>query len=186
MGTDDPKATRIPVDGGEGAAAADDEAPEGGQSAEELLSDLEQQLAAERENTLRALADLRNFRRRAAEERVQQLQFANEQLVAELLPILDNFDRATGCDVDSDAARSLLRGVCMVRDQLWDVLTRFGLQQIPSLGAMFDPASHDAVERVETRDRCEGTIVEEVLPGYTLNGRVVRPAGVKVAVEPRG
>jgi molecular chaperone GrpE len=151
---------------------------------ERRLLELEQQLVAKHEDYLRAVADLQNFRRRSAEERAQQLQYANEQLIAELLPVLDNFDRATGCKVEGEAAQSLHRGICMVRDQLYDVLTRFGVAPIPAQGAMFDPAFHEAVERVVDGSVSEGTIVEEVLPGYTLNGRVIRPAKVKVAVEP--
>lgn len=148
------------------------------------LAELEDQLAAAKENYLRAVADLQNFRRRSAEERLQQVQFANENLIGELLPILDNFARATGCDVDTDAARNLLRGVCMVEQQLRDVLTRFGAQRIITEDAFFDPALHEAVERVETNDVCEGTIVGEVEPGYTLNGRLLRAAKVRVAVQP--
>ena len=174
-------AATAPKAGDEGAT---EEAPD---MAEAIVLDraaeLERELAEEHERHLRAVAELQNFRRRTAEERAQQLQFANQQLVHELLPILDNFERATGCEVDSEAARSLLRGVCMILEQLREVLTRFGVERIATVGEFFDPARHEAVERVETKAVCEGTIVEEVLPGYTLNGRVVRPAKVKVAVD---
>jgi molecular chaperone GrpE len=169
----------------EGQAAGVREELAGEDDAEHLLSQLEAELAEVKEAHLRAVADLQNFRRRSAEERAQQMQFANEQLVLELLPLLDNFERATGCEVDGEAAQSLLRGVCMVQQQFHEVLERFGVQRLETTGAMFDPAQHDALERVETNEVCEGTIVGEVLPGYTLNGRVIRPAKVKVAVEPR-
>jgi len=112
------------------------------------------------------------------------MQWANEALVAELLPIMDNFERATGCEVDSEAARGLLKGVCMVEQQLRDLLGRYGVQRIITDGQFFDPALHEAVAREETNDVCEGTIVEEIEPGYSLNGRVVRAAKVKVAVQP--
>jgi len=105
--------------------------------------------------------------------------------VVELLPLLDNFERATGCEVGGEAAQNLLRGVCMVQQQFRDVLERFGVQRVDTIDQLFDPAKHDAVERVETHEVCEGMIVGELLPGYTLNGRVIRPAKVKVAVEPR-
>lgn len=148
------------------------------------VAQLEDDLAAAKENHLRAIADLQNFRRRSAEERAQQIQFANEGLIADLLPILDNFARATCCDVDTDAARNLLRGVCMVEQQFRDVLTRFGAERIVTQDQFFDPAVHEAVERVETNDVCEGTIVGEIEPGYTLNGRLLRAAKVRVAVQP--
>ena len=73
----------------------------------------------------------------------------------------------------------------MVQQQFVEVLTRFGVQREKTEGEFFDPARHDAVERVETNEVCEGTIVGEVLPGYVLNGRVIRPAKVRVAVQPR-
>lgn len=149
-----------------------------------VLAELEGELRKAREDHLRAVADLQNFRRRTNEERVTQLQFANEGLVTEILPVLDNFERATGCEIESEAGRSLLRGICMVEQQLRDVLTRFGVERIATVGEFFDPAQHDAVERVLTNEVCEGTIVGEVEPGYSLNGRLVRPAKVKVAVQP--
>ncbi len=182
-GKDGPKPTKIEIEE-EKLPAAPEEEPD--TSTEQRLLELEQQLVTKHEDYLRAVADLQNFRRRSAEERAQQLQYANEQLILELLPVLDNFDRATGCTVEGEAAQSLYRGICMVRDQLFDVLTRFGVAPIPAKGAMFDPALHEAVERVTDSAVCEGTIVAEVLPGYTLNGRVIRAAKVKVAVEPRG
>lgn len=149
-----------------------------------VIAELEAELAETRENHLRAVADLQNYRRRSQEERAQQLQWANEALVADLLPILDNFERATGCEVDSEAARSLLKGVCMVEQQLRGLLGRYGVQRIITDGQFFDPALHEAVAREETNDVCEGTIVGELEPGYSLNGRVVRAAKVKVAVQP--
>lgn len=180
--------TRIPITdgedtpGSENAAASTEPADTG--EADDLLAALDAELAEVREAHLRAVADLQNFRRRAAEERAQQLQYANEQLIMELLPILDNFERATGCSLEGDAAQNLLRGVCMVQQQFVEVLARFGAERMTTAGAMFDPARHEAIERVETSDMAEGTIVGEVVCGYTLNGRVIRPAKVRVAVAP--
>ena len=193
------KGRRIPIQGAddrdsvpsaeaaaaEGQAAGVREELASENDAEHLLSQLEAELAETRESHLRAVADLQNFRRRSAEERAQQMQFANEAIITELLPLLDNFERATGCEVEGEAAQSLLRGVCMVQQQFRDVLARFGAVRMETAGRFFDPALHDAIERVETNEVCEGTIVAEVVPGYTLNGRVIRPARVKVAVEPR-
>jgi len=179
---DKQKGTRIPI--GDGEATAGPAAEGAGEQADDLLTALEAELAEVREAHLRAVADLQNFRRRAGEERVQQLQYANEQLLMELLPILDNFERATGCSVEGDAAQSLLRGVCMVQQQFMEVLARFGVERMKTEGEFFDPARHDAIERVETDKVCEGTIVGEVVPGYALNGRVIRPAKVRVAAQP--
>lgn len=155
-------------------------------SPEQLLAQLEAELAEAKEAHLRAVADLQNFRRRAAEERAQLIQFANQQLIAELLPVLDDLERAAGCVVEGDSGRTLHRGVCMILQQFFEVLGRFGVERMQVQGQKFDPARHEAVERLETPEIEEGTIVEELLPGYTLHGRVVRPAKVKVAVEPSG
>ncbi|MCE5239942.1 nucleotide exchange factor GrpE [bacterium] len=181
---------RIPITDdepqGDVATPPDDSAEEAGDASrsDDLLAALEAELAEVREAHLRAVADLQNFRRRSAEERAQQLQYANEQLILELLPVLDNFERATGCTVEGDAAENLLRGVCMVQQQFIAALGHFGVARMTTTGQAFDPALHDAVERVETDEVGEGTIVGEALPGYTLSGRVIRPAKVRVAVAP--
>ena len=171
---------------GDTPALPDDSAEEASSAgrSDDLLAALEAELAEVREAHLRAVADLQNFRRRSAEERAQQLQYANEQLVLELLPVLDNFERATGCTVEGSAAENLLRGVCMVQQQFIAALGHFGVARMTTAGQAFDPALHEAVERVETDEVEEGTIVGEALPGYTLNGRVIRPAKVRVAVAP--
>lgn len=194
MTDDTRKGKRIPIEDEEavtveaataeaaGAGVAEEVAAEGGLV--QKVADLEAALAESKEATLRAIADLHNYRRRTNEERVQQMQFANEGLVAELLPIIDNFGLAINCNVTGDEAQNVLRGVCMIQQQLLDLLARFGVEPIKTEDEFFDPAKHEAVERVETNDVCEGTIVGEVLAGYVLNGRVVRPAKVKVAVQP--
>ncbi|MEN6303869.1 MAG: nucleotide exchange factor GrpE [Armatimonadia bacterium] len=176
-----------PVASVEAAAAEGEQAGVSEETAGDMLTviaELEAELAETRENHLRAVADLQNYRRRSQEERAQQMQWANEAIISDLLPVLDNFERATGCEVDSEAARSLLKGVCMVEQQLRDLLGRYGVQRIATEGKFFDPAEHEAVAREETNDVCEGTIVEELEPGYSLNGRVIRAARVKVAVQP--
>lgn len=196
---------KIPITGPQDASeqpqqnAAQDPDPEGGKTPpdtgqhtdcaaeiaalNDYINELQQQVQEHKENTLRAAADLQNFRRRSIEENARQMQYANENLIAELLPVMDNFERALECEVD-ESARGLQQGVCMILGQLMDVLSGFGVQKIASVGQFFDPALHEAVERVETDDPCEGTIVEEVLPGYMLHDRLLRPAKVKVAVTP--
>ena len=150
----------------------------------DAVARLEQELANEHERYLRAVAELQNFRRRAAEERIQQLQFANETLLADLLPVLDNFERALSHHAETEADEALLQGVRMILGQFRDVFTKFGVAPIPTENQAFDPSLHEAVERVETKEAREGTIIEETLKGYTLNGRVLRAAKVKVAVSP--
>lgn len=187
------KGKRIPVTDGDEMPSVEAAMVEGEDEgvAEELatpavrFAELEAQLAEAREAHLRAVADLQNFRRRAMEERAQQLQYANEGLITEMLPLLDSMELATGCEVEGEGAQSLLRGVCMIQQQFRDLLARYGVERIATTEQFFDSARHEAVEREETNDVCEGTILAEVQPGYVLNGRLLRAAKVKVAVQPR-
>lgn len=175
---------RIEIQGDEESMPSTEEAAaEATAAGKERVAELEQQLAEAREAHLRVVADLQNFRRRSQEERVQQVQFANEGLISDLLPVLDNFERALGCEVDGEAAQGLLKGICMIEQQLRGVLQSYGAERVATVGEFFDPARHEAVARVESSEVCEGTIVEELQSGYLLNGRLLRPAQVRVAVE---
>lgn len=142
-------------------------------------------LEAERDGRLRALAELQNFRRRSQEERAQQLQYANERLIEELLPVLEHFEMACSAAEATDETRIVCKGYEMVLGQLRDVLMRFGMTEIGvEVGAFFDPAVHEAVERVVAQEPCEGTIVRVLRKGFRLHERVLRPAQVAVAVAP--
>jgi molecular chaperone GrpE len=165
-----------------GEPAARGEAGEEGEgSGDEQLQQLTEQLTESREAHLRAVADLQNFRRRSLDEREQLIQLANENLISDLLPVLDNFERAIECPVEGEAALGLLKGVCMTQQQLQGVLESYGLQRVATVGEQFDPACHEAVARVDNSEQPEGTIVGEVMPGYLLKGRLLRAAQVQVA-----
>jgi molecular chaperone GrpE len=99
------------------------------------------------------------------------------------LPVIDNFERALqhAGDADPDSFR---QGVEMIARQLVDLLQKDGLEEVDPLGARFDPELHDAVDRVENSEHEPGTVVSVLVKGYTLNGRLVRPAMVSVAVGP--
>lgn len=99
--------------------------------------------------------------------------------------MLDNFERALACEVSDEGARNVLKGVLMIEQQMRDVLRRNGVEKLPTVGLPFDPATHEALARVETVEVEEGTVVAELEPGYALNGRVVRAAKVSVAVAPQ-
>ena len=158
------------------------EEPESGPEVDEVEA-LQKQYEEEHDRHLRAVAELHNYRRRVAQERAQQLQFANEQLLASLLPVLDHFEMALDhAEADSKAFQ---QGVAMILQQMRDVTGSFGLEVIPTEGQFFDPERHEALMRVETDELCEGMIVGEVRRGYALNGRVLRAAQVKVAAPPR-
>jgi len=126
----------------------------------------------------RAKADLINYKKEEEKRFVSVLQFANEQIIRELITVLDSFDLA----IESLAKEGKVeKGVYLIRAQLEDVLKRYGLERvIVSVGKPFDPALQEALA-VESSDKESGTVLEEVEHGYTLQGKLIRPARVKVA-----
>lgn len=142
-------------------------------------SNLKQELEETRNRLLRALADFDNFKKRTAAEREQLVQFANEGLISELLPILDNFERALAAGEKSGAGEEMLKGLALLSKQLEDVLKKHGVEEIKALGEIYDPHRHEAVLKKEGSGRT-GEIIEVMQKGYTLNGRVIRPSMVIV------
>ena len=143
----------------------------------------QQELEEALQRYLRLAADFDNFRRRTRQEMEDVRKTAAAGLIGELLPVLDNFERALA------TARSLFpenvaTGIEMIYRQLWHVLAQSGAQPLEAVGKPFDPAFHEAFEQVETDDAPEGTVIEEVQKGYLLHGKVLRPALVKVARRP--
>jgi molecular chaperone GrpE len=139
-------------------------------------------LAAERDEAIdrwkRAAADLENFRKRAVRERDEYVRFANERLVAELLPILDDLERALQAAAEHEEAR-LEEGVELVHRELAALLERHGVKEIETSGK-FDPHVHEALV-AQPSDADEGAVLDVIQKGYTLGERVVRPARVVVA-----
>jgi molecular chaperone GrpE len=129
---------------------------------------------------LRRQAEFDNFRRRAERERAHVLEYANTETVRALLPILDDFERALKVQsADSEYAR----GMELIYQRLSDSLKKLGLEPITSTGQMFDPNLHHAVDRAETDEVEDHTILEEYQRGYNFRGKLLRPAMVKVAVR---
>ncbi|MBI4561899.1 MAG: nucleotide exchange factor GrpE [Candidatus Rokubacteria bacterium] len=139
---------------------------------------------AAQDRYLRALAELDNTRKRSQREREEYIRFANESLLRELLPVLDNFDRAIQAARARGEAPALVAGVELIQRELLRVLEKFGVTAFSSVGQPFNPERHEAVARVVAADHPEMTVVEETLRGYLLNGRVLRPAMVTVSVPP--
>ena len=127
-------------------------------------------------------AEFENFRKRVAREREAQAAFGNEQLLRAVLPFLDNLERAMRQEGASAAA--LLSGVRMTHDQFLLELRKFGLEQLPAQGRMFDPSLHEAIASVPASGKPGGTILAEARKGYLLHGRLLRPAQVTVAAAP--
>lgn len=134
-----------------------------------------------REMYLRKLAEFDNFRKRTERERNEWKNLATEDLIREILPVMDNFERALQHAGDSDP-ETFRQGVEMIARQLGDLLQKEGLEELNPLGAQFDPELHEAVERIENSEHEPGTVVSVLVKGYTLRGRLVRPAMVSVAV----
>lgn len=135
-----------------------------------------------RELYLRKLAEFDNFRKRVEREREEMRRTAAEDLVRELIPVLDNFERALQ-HVEGDEQLSVRQGVELISKQLWDILARQGMEVVDPAGQHFDPEVHEAVQRVEGGTHRPGTVVSVLAKGYLFGGRLVRPALVSVAVS---
>ncbi len=146
-----------------------------------VLTELEQKCAFAEDQHLRVVAELQNYKRRVQQERDQLAKFALEGLVTELIPVLDNFERAMEVRVDSPGAECLMSGVKMIYDQVQSVLAAHGVTRIEALGQDFDPHLHDAVEKEASTALPPNVVVAELAKGYDLNGRLIRPAKVRVA-----
>lgn len=136
-----------------------------------------------RDRYLRTAAEFDNYRKRAAREREDYVRSASEALVRDLLPVLDNFERALTVARQDPAAAAVTSGVELIQRELLRVLERAGVMPFSAVGAPFDPERHEAVARVPAGGRPDMTVVDEVARGYTINGRVLRPAQVTVAVK---
>src|SRR5499426_2775855 len=139
---------------------------------------------ATRDRYIRTVAEFDNYRKRAAREREEYVRSAAESLVRDLLPVLDNFDRALQAARQDPAAAAVTAGVELIQRELLRVLEKFGATPFTSVGQPFDPERHEAVARVPAVNQPEGTVVHETARGYVLNGRVLRAAMVTVATPP--
>ncbi len=145
------------------------------------LAELKRQLDDKQDRLLRALAETDNMRRRAQREREDYTRYANETLLRDLVPALDNLDRALTAARATDDARGVVEGVALIQRELLRILEHHGLTRYSALGQAFDPTRHEATARVSSATHEPGTVVSEVAPGYLLHGRVLRPAQVAVA-----
>jgi molecular chaperone GrpE len=151
-------------------------------------ADLEQALAAKAEEAktfqdkyLRLAAEFENFKRLAQKQKQEYSQFANESLLKELLPIVDNLERALKCVREGRTTDGLVQGVELTLKQFTETLARFGVRPINSLGVPFDPTRHQAVAQQASNTAAENTIIEEYQKGYQLHDRILRAAMVVVA-----
>ena len=142
------------------------------------------QLVAEKaelqDRLLRGRAEFDNFRKRTERERSDYIQYAAMEMVRELLPILDDFERALKVETTD---REYAKGVELIYQRMYDSLKKMGLEPIATEGQQFDPNLHQAIERVPTKDAQDQMVLGEFQRGYNFKGKLLRPAMVRVAVR---
>jgi molecular chaperone GrpE len=163
-----------PVDQGDGAKTA---APQ----PDPALAQLTEERDGLRDRLLRVTAEFDNYRKRIDRERREATERAAEGVLADLLPILDDLERALAADTGEASAESYRRGVELIHKQILDLLTRRGVKPIETVGQTFDPNLHQAVASEPMPGVPDGEIVEELRRGYLLGDRLLRAAMVKVA-----
>jgi molecular chaperone GrpE len=133
----------------------------------------------------RQQAEFENLRKRSAREQAEFRDFAAANTVKSLLPILDSFDMALKSQETSGNGNDLRKGLEIIRKQMDEVLSKLGVQQIPAKGEPFDPRYHEAIEMVESSDAEDNHVLDELQRGYKLKDRLLRPAMVRVARNPK-
>lgn len=145
------------------------------------IAELEAKIKEMENRYLRLYADFENFRRRTRQEMEAAEKYRAQSLVSDLLPALDNFERALKIKAEDEQAKSILQGMEMVYRSVLDALKKEGVEAIEAVGKPFDPHLHQAVMQVEDSNYEPNTVVEELQKGYKLKDRVIRPAMVKVS-----
>jgi molecular chaperone GrpE len=148
----------------------------------ETLARLEKERDEYRDLLLRARADFDNYRKRVERDRSEQAELAAEDVLRDLLPIVDDFERALAAPVDAaSGVEAYRRGVELIHRQILDLLRQRGVTPIEALGSEFDPHRHQAVTYEPVPGHREGEVIEEYRRGYVLGSRLLRPSMVKVA-----
>lgn len=166
-----------PTGGGEGEA----------EQCEKLRRQLETKEFEAKENYdrfLRQAAELENYKKRVAREKTEAIRYANESLLKDLLPVLDNLERALDYAEGGGNGKPLLEGIEMVLKNFVEILGKHGVNPISAVGEPFDPNKHEAIAQVVTQEHKPNTVVEEHHKGYSLLERLLRPAQVSVARPP--
>jgi molecular chaperone GrpE len=158
-----------------------DEEPEVEYVEKAKFDEAEKQAEENHQRYLRAQADLDNFRRRTRLEKEESAKYASIKLLEQLLPVVDNFERALAASQTNADFDSLAKGIDMVFRQISQVLEQEGLKPIQAVGEPFNPEFHQAIMQVESEEYEEGIVVEEVQKGYFIKDKVLRPAMVKVS-----
>ncbi len=181
-----PETSESAPDEDEPKPEASDSAPDEDEpTLEEVIAQLQVDTAAAEDASLRAQADAQNIKRRAEQDVEKARKFALEQFCKELLPVIDNLERALeAAPADEDVVKPIAEGVELTLKSFADVLKKFKIEVVNPLGEPFDPQLHQAVSTVENPDVEPNTVTLVMQKGYTLNARLVRPAMVMVSKAP--
>jgi len=148
---------------------------------EEKIAELEAQLAETRDQLLRKAADFENFRKRMNQEKQNAIEFANQSLLLDIIPVIDDFERAIQSGEKAADLNTFIEGVKMIEKRLTSQLeSKWGLKRFNSAGEPFDPNKHEALMMDKSPDVTEAVVQEDLVRGYLLKDRVIRPAKVKV------
>lgn len=169
-----------PGEGGSAETLTDADAS----SVEELLAPLREERDRLKDQLLRTAADYDNFRKRSKKDIEEADRRAREETVREMLPVFDNLERAVSAAASAKDVASIVDGLRMVLRLFEDQAQRLGVERLVTVGQRFDPTIHDAIQQQETDEHPPGTVVTEVVPGYRMGERLVRPAMVVVARKP--
>lgn len=166
---------------------ADEEAAASGEGTTEAkpetdpIAEAKAETARFKDQWMRSAADFDNFRKRTRRELEDTRKAGREELLKDLLPVFDNLERAIASADRATEVKPVADGLKMVIRQFMDTLGRSGITKVPSIGAMFDPAVHEAIQQIESEEHPPGTVVSEVQPGYQQGERLIRAAMVVVA-----
>lgn len=147
---------------------------------QEKVDELQAKLTETEGRTLRLQADFENYKRRVQMDKQAAEKYRAQSLVSDILPALDNFERAMQVEATDEQTKSLLQGMEMVHRQLLEALSKEGVEVIEAVGKQFDPNEHQAIMQVEDNEFESNAVVEEFQKGYKLKDRVIRPSMVKV------
>lgn len=148
------------------------------------LEEKEREFAEAKERYLRLYAEFENYKKRAQRDQLDYTKFAAEKVIKELLPVVDNLERAVAHARGAKADASIVDGLDLIVRQFVDALGKSGCEPIEAVGKRFDPAFHQALAQVESSEHEPDTVVEEAQRGYLLHGRILRPSLVTVSKKP--
>ena len=145
------------------------------------LEELQNEINALKDKNMRIAAEMVNTLRRKDEETNRLLKYSNESLITELLPVIDNFERALNVDAKTTDIESYQKGMTMIYNSLKNILEKFEVKEIEAIDKEFDPSYHQAVMQEEKEETKENIVIEVLQKGYTYKDKVIRPAMVKVS-----